>query len=605
MTIKANFPAIKPSLNLDFANSKVLDPRITFSRGSTATYYDGKTFAKAEENLLSSSNLSTGYATINATLTNNAAVAPDGTTTATKTVPTTANDRHISFKDGGIITLYSGQTVTYSAYFKPAGYNYAALSLSSAGAGANKTVVFDITSGVGQILTDDAGLFSSMTFACTQPDANGWCRASVTAVASTSFNLGVHLSACSSLIPSSGPSFAGDGVSGIYVWGMQLEQRSALTALTQTTTAPITNYIPTLQTAAANVARFGHDPVTGESKGLLIEEQRTNLLTNSALVYNTINTNVVQDTIAPDGTVSGCSIIATAANTTAYASRGGISFTSGTAYTFSIYVKRPAATPYVYLTSNSPVVIPFAVIFNIDTVAVESGSGSISSVGNGWYRLSGTATCGTTGTQTVYVVPVIDGVTQNPTNFKYPTYIGQVMIQQWGVQLEAGSFPTSYIPTTTAQVTRSADAASMTGSSFTSWYTQGEGSYLLEFSAIGVSLADRIHCTLTSGNNDVFDSISSRNYNSSFVTAIYYGSTIQASAGTYALTPQSKLKTAVGFKNNDCIGATQGVLSVQDSNVQLPNISALKFPSLGCNHISRFTYYPKRLSNTQLQSLTS
>ena len=42
----------------------------------------------------------------------------------------------------------------------------------------------------------------------------------------------------------------GDGTSGVYFWGFQVEQRSALTALTQTTTAPITNYIPALQTAA-------------------------------------------------------------------------------------------------------------------------------------------------------------------------------------------------------------------------------------------------------------------------------------------------------------------------------------------------------------------
>lgn len=55
MSIQSAFPAIKPSLNLDFANTKKLDPRITFTRASTATYYDGVTTAKAEENLLTSS----------------------------------------------------------------------------------------------------------------------------------------------------------------------------------------------------------------------------------------------------------------------------------------------------------------------------------------------------------------------------------------------------------------------------------------------------------------------------------------------------------------------------------------------------------------------
>jgi len=37
MSIQQNFPAISPSLNLNFARSKTLDPRITFSRTSTAT----------------------------------------------------------------------------------------------------------------------------------------------------------------------------------------------------------------------------------------------------------------------------------------------------------------------------------------------------------------------------------------------------------------------------------------------------------------------------------------------------------------------------------------------------------------------------------------
>lgn len=52
MAIQSLYPALKPTLLLDFANTKTLDPRITYTRASTATFYDGKTVAKAEENLL-------------------------------------------------------------------------------------------------------------------------------------------------------------------------------------------------------------------------------------------------------------------------------------------------------------------------------------------------------------------------------------------------------------------------------------------------------------------------------------------------------------------------------------------------------------------------
>lgn len=42
MAIANKFPTIRPSLNLDFANSKTIDPRITFARASSATYFDEK-----------------------------------------------------------------------------------------------------------------------------------------------------------------------------------------------------------------------------------------------------------------------------------------------------------------------------------------------------------------------------------------------------------------------------------------------------------------------------------------------------------------------------------------------------------------------------------
>jgi hypothetical protein len=52
MTVANLYPDIKPTLNLNFAKVKALDPRITFTRVSGAVYYDGVTHAKAEENLL-------------------------------------------------------------------------------------------------------------------------------------------------------------------------------------------------------------------------------------------------------------------------------------------------------------------------------------------------------------------------------------------------------------------------------------------------------------------------------------------------------------------------------------------------------------------------
>jgi hypothetical protein len=86
MTISNLYPALKPSLNLDFANVKALDPRITFARASTGTYYDGQTVAKAEENLLIRSqefDSSPTWATSSSSVTANTTTAPVGRTTRT------------------------------------------------------------------------------------------------------------------------------------------------------------------------------------------------------------------------------------------------------------------------------------------------------------------------------------------------------------------------------------------------------------------------------------------------------------------------------------------------------------------------------------------
>ena len=80
MSISSLYPTTRPSLVLDFANTKQLDPRITFARPTTATYYDGKTVAKAEENLLKYSQEfnNAAWTKQNATVTANSIAAPDG-----------------------------------------------------------------------------------------------------------------------------------------------------------------------------------------------------------------------------------------------------------------------------------------------------------------------------------------------------------------------------------------------------------------------------------------------------------------------------------------------------------------------------------------------
>jgi hypothetical protein len=91
MAIQTLYPAINPSLLLDFANVKALDPRITFTRTTTATYYDGKTTAKAEENLLLRSQDYSATWTVTNLTPVTGKTAPDGTSTATEFTASAAN----------------------------------------------------------------------------------------------------------------------------------------------------------------------------------------------------------------------------------------------------------------------------------------------------------------------------------------------------------------------------------------------------------------------------------------------------------------------------------------------------------------------------------
>jgi hypothetical protein len=304
-----SLPDIKPSLNLDFANVKKLDPRITFTRGSTATYYDGKTFAKAEENLFVDSenfrDSGTNFVPLALSLVDDVDITtgPDGISDADALIPSTdANVHRVRY------TISQTGTYTVSLFVKPNGYNY--IALSSAGDITN-SVVFNITSG-SEAVQSTNGTASNGAITAS---GNGYFRISATLVLGST--LGPYILVMSDATTF---NFTGDGTSGIYLWGAQLEQRSALTDYTATTTQPITNYIPALQTAASGEPRFDHDPITGESKGFLIEEQRTNLLTYSEQFDNaawtkgntTISANAAT---APDGQTTADKLVEDSATT--------------------------------------------------------------------------------------------------------------------------------------------------------------------------------------------------------------------------------------------------------------------------------------------------
>jgi hypothetical protein len=591
--------SIRPSLLLDFANSKTLDPRIDFTRSSTATYYDGKTFAKAEENLLKySQEFDAGWGNYGVTQTANATTAPDGTTTAEAINEGTGTSIHVLEQIQNVAV--AGNRYVFSIYAKDVDAQYIELSYSEsnnnyAGAEFNLTAETSTTFNAGS----DVAVSSSITSV-----GSGWYRCVLIFDCGVSGNnFYVMLSdGTSARNTRSQRTYTGTSRS-LYIWGAQLEQRDSVTAYTPTTSQPITNYIPVLQTAASGAARFDHDPVTGESKGLLIEEQRTNLevysedFSNAAWTKSraTITSNTI---VAPDGTLSGDKLIVNDTETAGYVI-DTISFTSGTTYTHSIYAKAGEVTVLRILAQDNAFGSNQAVDFDLSagTASISYGSPtfSIEDVGNDWYRCSVTAPA-TASIASGFQVRIIS------------TGDGYSGIYLWGAQLEVGTFPTSYIPTSGSQVTRSADAASMTGTNFSDWYRQDEGSIYTEGSIY--SLGNCVPFAINDGSG-YQNAIESFWNNTSHLYVRAYGSAQANIDAGSVVAGNTNNKLAASFATNDfAVTLNSGTVASDTSGSMPVNVNQLNIGRGGQNiyvfngHIKKLAYYPARLTNAELQALT-
>jgi hypothetical protein len=368
-----------------------------------------------------------------------------------------------------------------------------------------------------------------------------------------------------------------------------------------------------LQTAASGVARFDHNPTTLAPLGLLIEEQRTNLFERSEEFDNAYWTktrsSITANTIvAPDGTLTGDKVVEdTTADNTHQITRT-ISYTSGTVYTYSFFAKAGERTRVAFQFPSAAFTNPINITFNLSdgsVVAVGTGgTASIVSVGNGWFRCIGTATATITASANTAWVRLVE----TGTNASY-TGDGTSGIFIWGAQLEAGAFPTSYIPTTNAAATRNADVASMTGTNFSSWYNADEGTLYAEFIQSNQNTTFRGIARLadsTSSANSIGILIASNSLSVRAITNL--NGVAQASLTLGNTTAGQKSKAILVYKTNDFAGVLNGGSVLTDTSGTLPVVDRFfigEFSSAALNgYIVKVAFYPTRLSNEQLQALT-
>ena len=392
-----------------------------------------------------------------------------------------------------------------------------------------------------------------------------------------------------------------------------------------------------IETVAANQPRFDYDPVTGECKGLLIEESRVNSWINSGQSnvtgWNTGGVTLSFDNTvtAPDGTTNTIKCVETNTFTSGKNINQSISVTSGTSYTFSIFAKQPENSPLRYFSIlfwNTGFTTYQIVTFDPKngTVLFNQGGNTtfVEKYPNGWWRFGVTATATATA-----AVPFNIRFTNSISSSANPPYglggpygnytgDGSSFLYFYGPQVENGAFMTSFIPTTTA-VTRSADLASMTGTNFSSWYNQSEGTVYSNTRMNGVQTGryDRLWAITNSNLN--LEGISVFVAGPAGVSGGYVSSiTITNSAteqiiGTLvesAITTPN-LRSAFAFATNNSASAYNGNLRFVDkSAILLSNPDRLligqpqRFQGTSCMTISRLTYYPRALKPSQLQYLT-
>jgi len=586
-----DLPTIKPSLLLDFANQKTLDPRITFTRDSTATYYDGKTTVKAEENLLTNSqNFNSGWSISNAAILDNNAAAPDGTTTAAKITETDGGVR-LQREPFSPLINYSGD-IAYSMYFKEGSgtHYYSWLSLRGE-SGDVFWAVFNLNSGA--VTTSGSSGTASISSATITSVGNGWYRCQIVGSYGQNYTNPIIYCGLSdgTAINSggyySGGSWTSDG-SYIYAWGGQVEKRSSATAYTPTTSQPVTKYIPKLMTAPAGVARFDHDPVTKESKGLLIESQSSNVW------YSDIMGGTDSDAVKPNGKTNGGRIIDRHAPYNWYKQH---SQTSGTTWTLSVFAKaglgsgktlfgfeglnQTADTRYTFNLLNG----------TIETAEKLHAVAAITDVGGGWYRLSVTATSTGTGYITAHM--------GNSGNDYENT------VHAWGLQLEVGKFASSWIPDETAAATRNYDSAKISGTNFSDTVNPQNITVYAE--------SDITHdYTWTNINSTVFnlgpDRVQYRIDDISGPEVLVFNPSLVAQLQNGDVS-RNNHKAAIAYEYNNLRMSDTGKTVLSDTSCVWSDFTNLEIGAWGSaehlnGYVKKIAVYNSLLTNAQLQALT-
>ena len=513
------------------------------------------------------------------TISSNATTAPNGTLTADKLIPSSANSSHIIYQNIGSI----GDVRMLSCYVKKIDYRYVTLQYGTA------SCRFDF----------DTLTFTGGTNNGYEALPNGWYRiyTTLTATINARFNI---------FIPdnSGNVSYIGDGTSGTFIWGAMAQEGNVATEYIPTVASIRTKFAGITQDggSASNIPRL--DYTNGSCPSILVEPQRTNLCLRSEEFDNAIwsksgTTISANTTTSPSGTTTADKIVEVTAASLPRVSPIGTVVTL-VSHTITIFAKAAERTQIRIVADSSAAKSAYYDLINGTIVNVgASAIASITLYNNGWYRCVLTYTPALIGNG-FYIATAENGNTIASGDNTKGVFL-------WGAQLELGANATSYIPTTSASVTRNADVISKTGISSLIGQTEGtifaeinntlrtyqegylirmiadvnneiwirkEGgsnTYSARFRANSVNVYTKLDINVLNGNNKIAFAYKSGNF------AIYLNGT------------QVSTSTAIG-----AFSTTVGDLSLGFSGTSNFN-----------DRINLVTLWKERLSNDQLAQLTT
>lgn len=391
----------------------------------------------------------------------------------------------------------------------------------------------------------------------------------------------------------------------------------AAVTFSRTSTATRFNSAGMLETVAAGVPRFDHDPVTLAPRGLLVEEARTNLVPGTmtgGTYWAVLNTSVAAGATAPDGTANAVTVTQGAHGVTNYGltTVSAVPITASAPCTASVFVKAGTCTWFRMVLADAPTItISAQAWFNLTTGSVASSSvqtgsptgisATIQNCGNGWLRCTLTATLAASATAALFLRTVSGDATSTDTGGKTMMFFNP--------GIEVGAFATSPILSTTTAASRAVDVATITN--IEPWFSPAQGTLFAEFQRVGIPTGalPRIASFSDGATANLIEFVLSGTEQLAITTGgVAQGPIIAATSGGTALN-----RIAGAWANNDSAVSLNGAASVVDGTVTLPTVNRL---SIGnrvdltpgrqtTGYIRRIRYWQVRRPNSDLQQITA